>query len=157
VNFQLEIALRLIDSPAQVAISANGSQYTVPWQSRSTKNAAKATIWTISNFPGRLMTQTLNIPNAVPGHIHFHRDSLTDRVDIYLLHLKGVWEECTERWAIARLHDPITHPEAHTIILDTYGEDKWSPGYISKKTYDKRKHAYGGLKRYNEGIHVATV
>lgn len=135
-------------------ISANESQYTVPWQSRTTQNVAKVTIWTISTFPGRLETNSLDIPDAAIGHIHFHRDTSTDRVDIYLLDIKRVWKECMDRWAIAKLEEPITHPLATSIILDTYGEDKWSPNYVKLITYQKRKHAYGGLERYNRGTYV---
>lgn len=99
--------------------------------------------------------ESLTIPNATPGHIHFHHDTSTDRVDLYLLGSTR-WEECMDRWVIAKLATPITHPLAPTIILDTYGENKWLPNYIQAVTYKQRKHAYSGLKRYNQGVYLAT-
>jgi len=132
-------------------ISANRSEHTVLWQFCSTKNSSGSTTWTISTFSGHLDTGTLHIPNATVGHVHFHRNTSTERVDIYVLtDIDGPWEECTDRWAISGLPNPITHPLYESIILDTYGEDKWSPNYITMKTYVGRKHAYGGLKRYND-------
>ncbi len=94
-----------------------------------------------------------DVVDAIPGHIHVHRNRLTDTVRIWMRQsAPKTWKDCTESWLAYRQSAPLDyHPRDNKYVLDAFG-DGWSPYYVKvKSTYvsKARTRKDGGLAHFN--------
>ncbi|KJA14679.1 hypothetical protein HYPSUDRAFT_208508 [Hypholoma sublateritium FD-334 SS-4] len=106
------------------------------------------TIWTVSDWSGGVVE--FDIIDAAPGDIHFHRNRLTDSVDIWMRTADPVgWKQCTDSWLVYTMGALADlHPLNSKYILDASG-DTFVPYYITASTYKGRKRKDGGLVTFN--------
>jgi hypothetical protein len=109
------------------------------------------TVWTVTDGPFAMNTTDVHnlVQDAKIAEVHFHRNQLSDDVNIWLkAAVVGGWENVTGRWATKTLN-PIRHPKyANALVLDKHKENEWIPMYIRKETYSTRQHTLGGLRGF---------
>lgn len=123
---------------------------TVPQLTRAQINFENI-VWTVSDWAG--IIPAFDVVDARPGHIHIHRNRLTDMVNIWMRqNAPKAWKDCTETWLAYREGAPLNyHPQDHKYVLDAFG-DSWTPYYVkAKSTYitKAKNRKDGGLVHFN--------
>jgi hypothetical protein len=91
--------------------------------------------WTTSDSTQDLLNPT--VPEATIGHIHLHRNSRADHVQVWQLGAGLEWIDCTSRYG--KNEEPfIRHPTYPTLVITTRGKKK-APSYVSLAYFKKKK------------------
>jgi hypothetical protein len=122
------------------------------FQSTKVEIGDNYTVWTVTDGPFPMDTADVRnlVQDAKIAEIHFHRNQLSDDINVWLktgVHVQ--WENITSRWATTT-PNPVLHPKyGESLVLDTQRENEWAPMYIRKETYTNRQHALGGLRGFS--------
>lgn len=151
--FPLDNNLQSLEATMNVMNDANGQplyhRFSRKFQSKKLEPGDNCTVWTITDGPFQMDSGAVRnlVQDAKIAEIHFHRNQLTDEINIWLKTGDWQWENITRRWAITTT-DPVLHPKYPDLVLDTQKENEWAPMYMRRETYANRQHALGGLRGF---------
>ena len=120
----------------------------IRWSQRVIRMTNTKMYWTTSDSTQDLIHPV--IPGAAVGHIHLHRNSRADHVQVWLLESESTWVDYSSRYGGTK--EPfIGHPIYSALVLTTRGSKK-APSFVSEPYLRKKiekDHRRGG-KRENK-------
>jgi hypothetical protein len=98
--------------------------------------------WTMSDSFQDLLNPI--VPAASPGHIHLHRNSVADHVQVWLLEGEFNWVNISSRYG--KDEEPfIRHPTYPALVLTTRGKKK-APSFVSEARLKSKIESDAKLK-----------